>query len=458
MNMVNQEARQEKYKILFVAILVAVSCFSIYYFHIILHIGTVFTHFFYIPIILAAIWWKKRGVWVAAFLALLLIISHLYFRTDSITANDYLRAFMFVVIASVVAVLSEKIEKSHRERKRILNELTERVKELNCLYQITAIVEDPKNSIFDVLSKIVGIIPDAMQYPDIASTEIEYKGETFKTDNFKETKWNFKTRLYANNVVVGNFTVCYIEKPANAPVFLKEAYRLIDAISERIEKIIEKFDAKTELKTLQKKVISISEQERLRIGHDLHDGMGQLLTGISFLLRTATKKVNETVEEKITEMDELSKLVKTAAVLCRQMSKGLPVLDIKHDGLLLAIDQLSNEIREVYNVNCELSINEGFGIYDNFLASQIYRIIQESVNNAVKHGEADNIVISLSNDQSNMYLTISDDGKGIIDSKKRAGMGIDIMKYRADLMGAVFSAGNLDNCGFEVSLAIPNKI
>ncbi len=455
--MFNQEARQENYKILFVAILAAVSCFSIYYFHIILHIGTVFTHFFYIPIILAAIWWKRRGVWVAAFLALLLIISHLYFRTDSITANDYLRAFLFVVIASVVAILSGKIEKSQNEREKILDELTKRVKELNCMYQISAIVEKQKKSIYAVLSKIVKIIPDAMQHSDIACAEIEYRGKILKTDNYKETKWNFKTRLYANNRAVGNITVCYVDKPGNDPVFLEETYRLIDAIAGRTGKIIERFEAKKELKILQRKVISISEQERLRIGHDLHDGMGQLLTGISFLLRTATKKVNESVEEKMTEMDDLSKLVKDAAVLCRQMSKGLLVLDIKHDGLLMAIDQLSNEIREVYNVNCDFSIDEEFGIYDNFLASQIYRIIQESVNNAVKHGEAENIVINLSNDESNMYLTISDDGKGVIDNKKGAGMGLEIMKYRADLIGAVFSAENHDIGGFEVLVTIPKE-
>ncbi|OEU68702.1 MAG: hypothetical protein BA867_05375 [Desulfobacterales bacterium S5133MH16] len=109
-------------------ILLAFCCVLMFYFHKVIGIGIVFTHFFYIPIILASLWWKKKGVAVAVFLAMLLIISHNYFREFAAIANDYLRALMFVVISFTIALLSEKIsikEKALRascERYRVLFE------------------------------------------------------------------------------------------------------------------------------------------------------------------------------------------------------------------------------------------------------------------------------------------------------------------------------------------------
>ena len=110
--MVIMVEQKEKYKIMVMAILLAGACFLTYYFHGIVEIGRVFTHFFYIPIILAALWWRRKGLAVATFLAALLIFSHIFVRAPPVTANDYLRALMFVVIAGVVAALSERIAKA----------------------------------------------------------------------------------------------------------------------------------------------------------------------------------------------------------------------------------------------------------------------------------------------------------------------------------------------------------
>jgi len=105
--------QKEKYKIMVIAILLAGACFLTYYFHATRETGTVFTHFFYVPIILAALWWRRKGLAVAIFLAALLILSHHTFPREYVDpANDYLRAIMFIVIAGVVAALSEQIAKA----------------------------------------------------------------------------------------------------------------------------------------------------------------------------------------------------------------------------------------------------------------------------------------------------------------------------------------------------------
>ena len=115
---------KEKQKIALVAILLAGSCILLYHYHQVLGVGTVFTHLFYIPIILAAFWWKRKGLIVAIFLAAALIVSHYFLRDHVVTANDFLRGFMFVGVGFVAALLTEKIAKEEEELRSTREKLT----------------------------------------------------------------------------------------------------------------------------------------------------------------------------------------------------------------------------------------------------------------------------------------------------------------------------------------------
>ena len=108
----------EHQRVAIIMVLLAVSIFLTYYFHAILMLGTVFSHFFYIPIILTALWWEKRSILVAIFLGGLVVVSSLLYRPEILTLNDYGRALMFVVIAFVVASLSEQLKGREREVKK----------------------------------------------------------------------------------------------------------------------------------------------------------------------------------------------------------------------------------------------------------------------------------------------------------------------------------------------------
>lgn len=108
-------AAKEKYKILVMSILLSISCFLTYYFHIILKTEVVYSHFFYIPIIFACIWWKRKGLPVAIFLAALLICSHLFYLGVRGIANDCFRALIFIVVSIIVAEISENMAKIQEE-------------------------------------------------------------------------------------------------------------------------------------------------------------------------------------------------------------------------------------------------------------------------------------------------------------------------------------------------------
>ena len=122
-----QERMGEKFKIGLVAILLAGCCILLYYFHVKLETGRLVSHFFYIPIILSAIWWRRKGLIVAGLSAALLILSHIFLMPETTTADDYFRALMFMTIALVVVVLCEQLAKS-REKLKETNEYLEKSK------------------------------------------------------------------------------------------------------------------------------------------------------------------------------------------------------------------------------------------------------------------------------------------------------------------------------------------
>ena len=161
---------RKNYRILVMAILLAGICFLTYYFHAILKTGRVFTHFFYIPIILAALWWRRKGLTVAVFLAGLLILSHIFVRGETVTTNDYLRALMFIVIASVVATLSVMIAKA-QQRAAHFNAVLSAIRNVNQLI----IVEKNKDSL---LQKTCEILIEVRGY-DAAWLGFLKDGKTF---------------------------------------------------------------------------------------------------------------------------------------------------------------------------------------------------------------------------------------------------------------------------------------
>ena len=403
------ERQKEKQKIILIAVLLAGSCFLTYYFHQVLQTGTVFTHFFYIPITLASLWWRRKGVAVAIFLAVFLVFSHHILREYVLTANDYFRALIFVAIGVAVALLSERIfeaqekvahlnailhairnvnqliskgkdrdrllkdacenlietrgyynawialldenrdlvttaesglgkdflpmadrlkggkltdcgqkslrqsevvvtkdplssctdcplsqqysgrgamtiqlehggklyglfsvsipidflfdeeEKSlfqgvamdissalnsiqlEEERKRAEETLQERIKELDCLYRISNLVEKPGISLGEILQGTVDLIPSSWQYPEITCTRVIAEGQEFITNNFQETIWKQTRDITMHGERIGSVEVCYLEeKPeSDAGPFLKEERSLINAIAERLGRIIE---------------------------------------------------------------------------------------------------------------------------------------------------------------------------------------------------------------------------
>ena len=216
----------------------------------------------------------------------------------------------------------------------------------------------------------------------------------------------------------------------------------------------------TERKHLEKTILEVSGREQRRIGQDLHDGLGQHLTGIAFMSKVQEQKLMEKSMPEAGDAAKIVKLVNEAIHKTRELARGLlPVVSEAH-GLMSALQQWASEVEDLFGISCRFQCLTPVLIHDDTVATHLYYIAREAVNNGIKHGHASQIVIRLAADQEQGVLTITDNGSGISDlSANNGGMGRHLMSYRARVIGgslevqAAPTGGTLVTCLFPVPVA-----
>lgn len=451
-------------------------------------------------------------------------------------------------------------EKRHRRTREILQNKThalgERVKELNCLYAISSLVEKHGISLEKILRGIVDIIPPAWQYPEITGAKLAVNTHSFSTANYEQTQWRQSADILVRAVKSGSLEVVYLEeKPqCGEGPFLKEERKLINSLAKRIGEIVERKLAEDDLKEsmarnrallnsipdlifrvrrdgtildfkkgkalgqriqakgiigkkmaelpdeyrflsrdilrqgminiiqvlekratqifehqyrrgpniyyyevlltasgrdevlgiirditerrrLEKQVLEISEWEKQRIGQDLHDSLSQQLAGIAYLGKVLEKKIAAKSWDEAYDANEIVKLIDDAITQTKGLSRGLHPVRLEASGLMTALSELAATVEKLFMITCRFEYDKPVLINDNLTAIHLYRIAQEAVNNAIKHGMARSITISFHAENNAIALTIRNDGKGFR-KVTREGMGMSIMRYRANMIGA----------------------
>jgi len=472
-----------------------------------------------------------------------------------------------------------KSKESQKTLEKLAYDLKERVKELNCLYTISRIIEKKTLSLTETLQEIVNIIPSAWQYPEITCGRIVVQNHTVTTKNFQETIWKQSQDITANGSVVGFIEVYYLtDKPErDEGPFLKEERSLLNVIAERIGKIIERQKAeealrlsevrntallnavpdlmfqidcngtivafhegsfsqlrhfregfigkniyviadekkylsrriidkvmayvKTTLSTgriqvfeqhvpfdgrgrdfevrmvvsnenevlgmvrdvtfhrrLEREILEISGREQRRIGQDLHDSLCQHLAGIGFLGKVLEKKLTEGIPIEPSDAREIVNLIDQAITLTRGFARGLNPVRLEADGFMHALTELASNAEKLFGISCTVEYNKPLLIYDDATSTHLYRIVQEALNNAIKHGKADRVTISLTGDNTVTMLMIKDNGIGFTKSHNQGrGMGLNIMRYRASMIGASLEIKDCEDRGTMVVCSFQNK-
>jgi PAS domain S-box-containing protein len=212
----------------------------------------------------------------------------------------------------------------------------------------------------------------------------------------------------------------------------------------------------SERKRLERTILEIGETERRRIGQDLHDGLGQHLTGVAFMGKVLADRLAELSSPEAAEAAKIVKLVNDSIKMTRDLARGLlPVVSESH-GLMYALQHWAREVSELFHVSCRFECRDSVFVHDEALADHLYRLTQEAVNNAIKHGHAKNITIGLAVVQRGGVLTIRDDGCGFeVNRASQSGLGLRIMNYRSKMISGSLNIQSSLNSGSVVRCYFP---
>jgi len=212
----------------------------------------------------------------------------------------------------------------------------------------------------------------------------------------------------------------------------------------------------TERKKLEAMILEISERERLRVGIDLHDGVCSELAGIAYLAQGLHERLLEENAEMAKDSQEIWILLKDTIDQARSLARGLAPASVMNGGLSRSIEELCEISQSRSGVECNFHSNENVLPKDSSAALHVYRIAQEAVNNALSHAHPRSIQVELLKAQDRIKLTVTDDGLGFRNSHPKEGMGIAIMRYRANLLGGTFNIGkNKDSSGTSIVCSFP---
>lgn len=212
----------------------------------------------------------------------------------------------------------------------------------------------------------------------------------------------------------------------------------------------------TERKALEKLVIEAGDAQRSRIGRDLHDTLGQNLTGLSFLIHGLARELSEKLPAQAEMADKIVDQVRDSIAQVRFLAKGLSPVGLEEDGLAAALGELAGDTESLFGVSCVFNCDHPVSFDDESVSSQLYNIALEAVNNATKHAKAEHITITLTGDDGSVQVVIADDGVGLPDGAIRpGGMGMHTMRYRAGVIGALLRIDSGNSPGVTVTCTLP---
>ena len=208
----------------------------------------------------------------------------------------------------------------------------------------------------------------------------------------------------------------------------------------------------TERKRLEREILEISNREQRRIGQDLHDELGQLLTGICFRVVELENDLRKMNHAETDDAAEIGEMVEEAIKQTRALARGLNPVSMEAGGLKTALATLTRSIEQIYEIPCTLTNPTPLLIDDNETATHLYRIAQEALNNAIKHGKASRLDVSLTQTDATITLTVRDNGIGIPNLDDQGeGMGLRNMRYRASMIHGSFDVQRGEDGGTVVS-------
>jgi PAS domain S-box-containing protein len=216
----------------------------------------------------------------------------------------------------------------------------------------------------------------------------------------------------------------------------------------------------TERLTLEHEILDAASREQAHLAHDLHDGLGQQLTGIALFIRGLANQIVPKLPAYAEDFERIGSLVSKSIADMRRLANGMSPIAIEQAGLAGALTALAAQAKDLYGLQVVLEIDPLFHTaVAGSVASHLYRIVQEATNNAARHAHAITLTITVQISGSELYLTIADDGIGLIESPQSSdgagGLGLRIMRYRAQIVGGTFRIDRRSPRGTAIQVSCP---
>jgi signal transduction histidine kinase len=228
------------------------------------------------------------------------------------------------------------------------------------------------------------------------------------------------------------------------------SYALFAALVSKLGTLVRELDRRVDERTaayeremverrrLDQEIAQVADRERRRLGHDLHDKLGQHLTGTALAAQVLKGKLAARDSPETSDAEKLVRCLEEGIDFTRNLARGFFSPELRAEGLVVALQNLAESVSEQSGINCILHDDELIPIHDSTVANQLYRITQEAVANAVKHAAANHIHIRLTMDGTELCLSIVDDGVGFPDKPQSEGLGLHLMRHAAALGGGTF--------------------
>ena len=211
----------------------------------------------------------------------------------------------------------------------------------------------------------------------------------------------------------------------------------------------------TERKNIENKIFEIEKFEQGRIGRDLHDDLGQILTGVSFKAKVLRDKIADQLPDELDDIEEIVSYLNQCKERTRMLAQGLMSLDTEEWNLARSLKSMARNTEKIFQIPCEFKCSTFDTIYDYSIGTHLYRIAQEAVTNAIKHARPEHLEISLYEYNGKSELTVKDDGTGNPEMMKNSsGSGLHIMNYRADIIGATLDIQSDTENGTKVTCVL----
>lgn len=356
-----------------------------------------------------------------------------------------------------LAAEHERIERTERA-------LRERVKELDCLYGISRLAQNRELPLEELIRRVGELVCASWQYPEITCARIRVGATDSATRNHRESPWRQTSPIMIQEEQVGEIEVRYLEERPDCDEgpFLREERSLIDAVADKLGRIVQANRAEANLRRLSRELIRAQENERLRIATELHDHVAQDLATLKLDLGGLMDLPEATAPVVAESLAAMSDRLSEAINAIRNLAYNLLPPGLEDLGLVRTLSRYCADFSSRYNVAAEFFADGMDGMRLGFETQiNIYRLVQEALTNVRKHAQATRATVRIIGSHPSVIVRIEDNGRGVDLAQRQdefyqaKKMGIWGMRQRARLLGGRITLRSRPGRGMRIHIEIP---